>query len=754
MRTDGIYTWTCTTGTCKCDPTAPFCGGPGKVVDLSGPINSANGGAAFTCPKNGTGNCKMRFDFLADLFPTGLTVSNCAFGECAASTDDPGDQDETVGATLGAGVIAGISVASVVGAGILGGLILSMITQRKLKRKPSPGVRKGVTITFKDVSYEMKKSRILNSVSGTAYAGTVTAIMGPSGAGKSTLLDILARKPKSGSVKATLTTNTPTPLSRSAFRRISGYVDQEDVLMPTLTVRETLMYSARFRLPESMSVDEKRARVEEVIDVLGLGAVADSYVGGQGQRGISGGERRRVSIGVELVTSPAVLFLDEPTSGLDSHNAHNIVTLLCSLAHTQHKTIIFTIHQPRSDVFGLFDNVLLLAQGNVLYSGPAKSAEQWAEDRGVPCPRGYNVADHLLDVAISGDVVGVKRDDEKKGESGELRRRGGGGVGGSDNSTRASSIPGAISPQESVAVAINENGGIGHVIVAAEEEDDGQYTVGGLTQLTVLLERSWKNLMRRPVLLGSHVGLSIVLGVFVGGLYFKSDTTLAGIQNRFGSTFFVLSLLGFAGLSAIGTMSRDRILFIREQSNGFYGPIPFYINKILFDAIPLRIIPAIIMGSIAFYMIGYTSTGSNFISFLLVISIFSVNCGLFCLAIGCAIKELGTANLVGSIALLFQMLFAGFLLNQDQIPAPLRWIQYLSLFRYAYESLVITDIAKLQISDTVSGAQVSIPASVVLAKFGFNVDAFARDVVVEVAYGVALLAIIFGFVFWGLKERR
>ncbi|RKO82728.1 P-loop containing nucleoside triphosphate hydrolase protein, partial [Blyttiomyces helicus] len=222
------------------------------------------------------------------------------------------------------------------------------------------------------------------------------------GAGKSSLLDILASKTKRGSTSGTLSVDSR-PVSRRDFRRISGYVDQEDVLMETLTVRETLLFSAMLRLPESMTRAEKEARVDEVLTILGLEKVARERVGGRGRRGISGGEKRRVSIGVELVTRPAVLFLDEPTSGLDSYSAKSVVETLCRLARATSQTIVFTIHQPRSDIFPLFDSILLLARGRPLYFGPSSTASSHFANIGHPCPEGYNIADHLLDVAVAGN---------------------------------------------------------------------------------------------------------------------------------------------------------------------------------------------------------------------------------------------------------------------------------------------------------------------------------------------------------------
>jgi ABC-type multidrug transport system ATPase subunit len=166
--------------------------------------------------------------------------------------------------------------------------------------------------------------------------------------------------------------------------------------MGTLTVRETITYSALLRLPRDMSPEAKRFRVHETMIELGIQGITDRRIGQEGTRGISGGEKRRVSIACELVTSPSILFLDEPTSGLDSFNAYNVVECLVTLARNYQRTILMTIHQPRSNIYALFDVVVLLAKGKMIYSGPAQEEViQHFESLGFHCPLGFNIADYL-----------------------------------------------------------------------------------------------------------------------------------------------------------------------------------------------------------------------------------------------------------------------------------------------------------------------------------------------------------------------
>ncbi|KAI8621918.1 P-loop containing nucleoside triphosphate hydrolase protein [Chytriomyces sp. MP71] len=526
--------------------------------------------------------------------------------------------------------------------------------------------------------------------------------MGPSGAGKSTLLDILAGKDKRGMVAGVLT-HDGVLVTPNDVTRVVAYVDQDDLLLPSLTVRETLYFSAKLRLPESMTSKEKMTRVDEVLDTLGLSHVANSRVGGFGMRGISGGERRRVSIGVELVTSPGILFLDEPTSGLDSFNAHAVIEALHTLAHVHQKTIIFTVHQPRSDMFSMFDQVIVLAAGSILYAGRGAEAAAKLKQEGTPCPDGYNMADHLLDLAVhsnrgsDGDHVRDRSNvpvftiniGGRKG----LRQRPSKGAGSRD-----------VGKSVNTTAPLLANNGP-HMSHEAK--------VGFLTQLSELVNRSTKHLVRTPSLFLSHVLLSILLGVFVGGVYYKSDVTISGIQNRLGSLFFVLSLIGFSSLSAIGAFAPERNLFIRERSNGVYGSMAFYLSKIICDIIPLRVLPAFFTGTITFFMVGYQSTGDHYPKFLVLLLLFSAIMGLTCLSLAIAISDVGTATLVGAILILFKMLFAGLIISQDSIPQAIHWIQYLSFFRYPYEGMAVNDMGLIQISDTFDGAAVNVTACLV-----------------------------------------
>eukprot|EP00123_Amoebidium_parasiticum_P016523 comp23474_c1_seq3/m.39236 comp23474_c1_seq3/g.39236 ORF comp23474_c1_seq3/g.39236 comp23474_c1_seq3/m.39236 type:complete len:241 (-) comp23474_c1_seq3:6-728(-) len=223
------------------------------------------------------------------------------------------------------------------------------------------------------------------------------ALMGTSGAGKTTFLNLLSgRNLGAGRMEGEIRVNGYK--RDKSFRRIAAYVEQDDILMPQLTVQETFYFQAQLRLPNSWSDQQKTDRAMSIINELGLGHTMGTRIGNHLFKGISGGERKRVAIGCELITNPRILFLDEPTSGLDAFTSYNVMNFVRQLAD-HGRAVITTIHQPRSTVYKLFDKLLLLSKGETVYYGPGSEAIDWFTKCGYPCPKNTNPSDHFLDIA-------------------------------------------------------------------------------------------------------------------------------------------------------------------------------------------------------------------------------------------------------------------------------------------------------------------------------------------------------------------
>jgi len=267
----------------------------------------------------------------------------------------------------------------------------------------------GVQLDFLDIRYSVAlqgsfgrgggRKDILKGITGRCTPGRMLAIMGSSGAGKTTLLDILAcNAMPSGKVEGTVLVNGA-PRNAAAFRRNSCYVLQRDVLLSTATVRESIATSALLKLPRKLSTADKMAQVDRVLNQLGLVECQNTLIGDElvGMKGISGGQRRRVSIGIELVKNPQVIFLDEPTSGLDSEMAVSLVETLVSLS-SGNRTVVLTIHQPNSLITSKFDDFLLLTNGEAAYNGPWTGAVDFFSAVGLSCPQYMNPTDFFLNV--------------------------------------------------------------------------------------------------------------------------------------------------------------------------------------------------------------------------------------------------------------------------------------------------------------------------------------------------------------------
>lgn len=243
---------------------------------------------------------------------------------------------------------------------------------------------------------------ILQDVWGEVPAKQTTAIMGPSGAGKTSLLNILSGRTKSngkvlieGDIRLNGTKVKPTSIE---YRKKIAFVAQDDSLQPTSTPREAIKFSAKLRLSRDFTDFELDRLTNRIIDALGLNSCADTYVGGELLKGISGGERKRTSVGVELVVKPTEIFLDEPTSGLDSYSATQLMDLLHKVANAG-TSVLFTIHQPSSEVFANFDHLILLNKGRVMYQGSVPNVPAFFDSRSRPVPPNFNPADWIMDVA-------------------------------------------------------------------------------------------------------------------------------------------------------------------------------------------------------------------------------------------------------------------------------------------------------------------------------------------------------------------
>uniref|UniRef100_A0A3P8T075 Broad substrate specificity ATP-binding cassette transporter ABCG2 n=1 Tax=Amphiprion percula TaxID=161767 RepID=A0A3P8T075_AMPPE len=551
----------------------------------------------------------------------------------------------------------------------------------------------GSTVSFHNICYTVQLKRDF----GIMKPG-LNAILGPTGCGKSSFLDILAaRKDPSGLSGEVLIDGAPQPPN---FKCLSGYVVQDDVVMGALTVRQNLRFSAALRLPKSVPQREKEARVNHLITELGLAHVADSKVGTELNRGISGGEKKRTSIGMELIMDPAVLFLDEPTTGLDASTACTVLLLLKRMAE-KGKTIILSIHQPRYSIYRLFDSLTLMVSGKMVYHGPAQSALVHFNKIGYQCDSNDNPADFFLDV-INGNFTAVTS--PPAGDSDELIL-----ILDFDAISRArQNIKEHLLAEYIKAEDFNTTKAeLERIIkdkatVPRPKSRTVTYNSPFFHQLRWVVWRTLLNLMLQPQIWLAPLGVNIFLSLLVGAVFFGVKDDQSGLQNRTGALFFVTVHQCFSTVAAAELFIKERKLFIHEYISGYYRVSVYFLAKMLSD-ITLRSIVISVFSCIVYFMIGFKSTPENFSIFLLTMLLVSYTATALTVAVSADQNVVSIANILMSMCFVVMMLFSGLLVNLPSVIVGLSWVKYLSIPRYGFTALKINEFVGLNFcEDTVT----------------------------------------------------
>ncbi|XP_045567366.1 broad substrate specificity ATP-binding cassette transporter ABCG2-like [Salmo salar] len=559
----------------------------------------------------------------------------------------------------------------------------------------------GSTVSFHNIHYKvtqrsgclcMKRKTttkdILVDLNGLMKPG-LNAIMGATGSGKSSFLDVLAaRKDPAGLAGEVLIDGAPQPPN---FKCLSGYVVQDDVVMGTLTVRENFRFSAALRLPSSVSQKEKEDKVNRLIKELGLTKVADSRVGTQLIRGISGGERKRTNIGMELIIDPPVLFLDEPTTGLDASTANSVLLLLKRMS-SHGRTIILSIHQPRYSIYRLFDSLTLLVSGKQVYHGPAQSALDYFSNIGYTCEPHNNPADFFLDV-INGDSTAIAFDRIKDADDSDPDRV---------TSSRQNIEDHLVQEYRGSQYYGESKAQLERITMNREYSVKTPsrtitYNTSFSTQFRWVLKRTFTNLILNPQTSFAQIGVTVFLAVIVGAIFFGVKNDQSGLQNRMGALFFITTNQCFSSVSSAELFITERKLFIHEYISGYYRVSVYFLCKLLSDIITLRTLPAIFFSCVAYFMIGFKATVEAFFLFMLTVALVAYTATAMTMAISADQSVVAIANIFMTIAFVFMMIFSGLLVNLPSIVEWLAWFQYLSIPRYGLTALQINEFVGLQL---------------------------------------------------------
>jgi ABC-type multidrug transport system ATPase subunit len=558
---------------------------------------------------------------------------------------------------------------------------------------------------------------ILNDVSGEINGGQSLAIMGSSGAGKTTLLNTLSKKSNldgikkiSGEVNFILNGIN----QKRSFTKLSGYVTQDDVIYETLTPREMFLFAAHMSYPKK-NYEEKTELVNSLISRLGLEKCADTLVGDTFVKGLSGGEKKRTAIGYELMIDPIVLFLDEPTTGLDSTSAFNIIKLITDEAKISNKIIIFTIHQPNSEIVTLFDKLLLLAEGKVAYQGDSKLCINYFSELGYKCPNNFNPAEYYIRIlSKEAKIVDTLNLSESWQKIKEKKRTG--SIKSISKENFDSSLTSSDPAKEREKELSHSNPNLNELSNNDEKyeklietfnnkakqniqlTDIYNYEINNnkikkeqisvIREFGYLFQRNFLVMRRDLKTKVFRIMLTVINVVLTLMVYFDIQKGNDSVQMFKGLLFFITAGVAQTNLqSTLVIFTFEKAKFYKDQRNGLYGVITYFLSKTVLE-IPITLISAILIFFIEYFFTGLSR--DNFDKYLIfIITIFLTGYAgtSFAIFISSLIDTRELIPVIFPFFILTQVMCSGYFVTEDNIPYIFYPFKYISIFRYCYQSL-------------------------------------------------------------------
>ena len=530
-----------------------------------------------------------------------------------------------------------------------------------------------MSLSWQDLVFEVPMSggfckkttkQIIKNSSGHFKPGTLSALMGPSGAGKTSLMNVLAGRAPYGEIKEGKVVLNGLEAEPHMYQKDLAYVMQHDAMFATQTPREALHFTATLRLPK-YSAAEREEVVNAAITALRLDKCADTMIGSVMIPGLSGGEKKRAAVAVELISSPSLIFLDEPTSGLDSQSAYELVMILRSLAESG-CTIVCTIHQPSSEVFALFQEVVFVRYGHVVYDGKVEEVIGHFETENHTCKKQTNPADFAM----------LRLQTMTEEEMHELIAK--------KKPTSRQEITGRF--------------GDGDVRVVKQASI--------FIQLGQLVRREFRQLIRDRPTLGARFGMGVALAAMVGCIFFDvgdewGDITDAGsttiaVQSHWGALVFVcINSMFLSAQPMVLTFPLERASFIREYAAGTYGATVYLVAKTMLD-VPAAILQQLLSLSVFYFL---TGMNGNFIYILLSVSVLGVVSASTGLLLGAGTSSAETAINILPAVYVPQILFSGFFVSSDLIPVWMSWMQWACPLKYGVSLATIAEFSTNVVPD-------------------------------------------------------
>ncbi|XP_073826041.1 ATP-binding cassette sub-family G member 1 [Musca autumnalis] len=658
--------------------------------------------------------------------------------------------------------------------------------------------RPAVDLAFHNLTYRVKEGNrsnaktILKGVSGRLRSGELTAIMGPSGAGKSTLLNILSGY-KATNIEGSVTMNGH-ERNISAFRKLSAYIMQDNQLHGNLTVQEAMTVATNLKLSKKFTKAEKQSMIDDILLTLSLSEHRNTLT-----RNLSGGQKKRLSIALELVNNPPIMFFDEPTSGLDSSTCFQCINLLKMLAEGG-RTIICTIHQPSARLFEMFDQLYTLSDGQCVYQGSTKQLVPFLSTLNLECPSYHNPASYIIEVACGEhgdhtrrlvDAIGNgSKDIRSAADYAELKARNdlmkvqnlkaildkndvANSTGGKfednlklNNGILKSNLVNDIAKDSAAGpvVSTNEKGdamielekldNCTTALLSSEITSPERYPTSQFHQFWIVLKRTLLFSFRDWTLMYLRLFAHLLVGFLIGALYYDIGNDGAKVLSNLGFLFFNMLFLMYTSMTiTILSFPLEMPVLLKENFNRWYSLKSYYLAISVAD-IPFQAIFCTVYVAIVYYFTSQPWELIRFAMFLgacLMISFVAQSVGL---VVGAAMNVQNGVFLAPVMSVPF-LLFSGFFVSFDAIPVYLRWITYLSYIRYGFEGTALATYGfgreKLKCYQTYCHFKSPMTT---LEELDMVNASYTLDIVALVVIFVVLRLSAYLFLKWKLKTAR
>ncbi|KAJ3673148.1 hypothetical protein LUZ60_006522 [Juncus effusus] len=575
---------------------------------------------------------------------------------------------------------------------------------------------------MKSQGIEENRLQLLSNVSGAFRPGVLTALVGVSGAGKTTLMDVLAGRKTGGYTEGEISISGY-PKTQETFARISGYCEQNDIHSPNLSVYESLVYSAWLRLSPEISDNTRMMFVKEVMDLVELNKLRDSLVGLPGINGLSTEQRKRLTIAVELVANPSIIFMDEPTSGLDARAAAIVMRTVRNTVNTG-RTVVCTIHQPSIDIFESFDELLLMKRGGqVIYAGELghhshKLIEYFQTIPGVPKIReDHNPATWMLDITTPAMEADLSLDYAEVYANSSLYQR-------NQELIKELSIPKPDTQDLSFPT---------------------KYSQSFYTQCIANFWKQYWSFWRNPPYNATRMLMTILIGLLFGTMFWdkgKKTSVLQDLLNLLGAIYTAVFFLGASNATAVQpVVNIERTVFYRERAAGMYSSLSYAIAQVAIEVI-YNLVQGTIYTIILFSMIGFRWTATKFFYFLFFIS---MSFNMFTLYGMMAVSFTPNHHIAGIISSFFYVLwnlFTGYIIPRPLIPIWWRWYYWADPVAYTIYGVITSQLGDLETMVEIPGTDSLSVKDFLRLNLGYRYDFLGYNVLIHFAF-----VIVFLFVF-------